>query len=112
MKTSYFAKIKGVYGEKFVSIAAKTPKDFKGVIYTKLAPKYDWWVEWKNGNYDNDWYIEKYKETVLSHLNPFEVVRILGRDAILCCYEKPGEFCHRHIVAEWLRSAGFEVEEY
>ena len=24
------------------------------------------------------------------------------RDIILCCYEKPGEFCHRHVLANWL----------
>ena len=29
----------------------------------------------------------------------------------LCCYEKPGEFCHRHLVADWLRKHGLEVEE-
>lgn len=23
-------------------------------------------------------------------------------NVILCCYEKKGDFCHRHIVAEWL----------
>lgn len=112
MKTSYFAKMKGVYGKELVSIANKTPDGFRGRIYKKLAPKYDWWIEWKNGDYDNDWYIKKYKETVLSKLDPDEVMWDLGDDAILCCYETPEKFCHRHIVAEWLREAGYEVEEY
>ncbi len=30
---------------------------------------------------------------------------------ILLCYEKTGDFCHRHLVAEWLREAKFDVEE-
>jgi hypothetical protein len=28
------------------------------------------------------------------------------------CYEKPGSFCHRHLVAEWLRENGFDCREY
>lgn len=36
-----------------------------------------------------------------------------GNDVALVCYEKPGEFCHRRIVAEWLKeTAGITVEEY
>ena len=27
-----------------------------------------------------------------------------GHDVILLCFEKPGEFCHRHLVAQWLKS--------
>lgn len=25
------------------------------------------------------------------------------QDVILCCYEKTGNFCHRYILADWLR---------
>jgi len=32
------------------------------------------------------------------------------RDIILCCYEKPGEFCHRHVLANWLADK-IEVKE-
>ena len=29
------------------------------------------------------------------------------------CYEKPGDFCHRHLVADWLESNfGWRVDEY
>lgn len=46
-------------------------------------------------------------------LTPYVVRTILeavakDRDIVLCCYEKPDEFCHRHILAEWL---GKDVEE-
>lgn len=35
------------------------------------------------------------------------------QDIVLLCYEKPGRFCHRHILAEWIKEkAGEEVEEY
>ena len=34
-----------------------------------------------------------------------------GQDVALCCYERPGEFCHRQMVAEWLKENGIGVEE-
>jgi uncharacterized protein (DUF488 family) len=30
---------------------------------------------------------------------------------ILLCYEKPGDFCHRHLVADWLTKNGLKTIE-
>ena len=30
---------------------------------------------------------------------------------IFLCFEKTGDFCHRHIVSSWLKYHGFECEE-
>ena len=30
----------------------------------------------------------------------------------LICYEKSEDFCHRHLVAYWLKCNGYECEEY
>ena len=39
------------------------------------------------------------KDSVLKNLEKLAG----GREEIaLVCYEKPGDFCHRHIVADWL----------
>ena len=36
-----------------------------------------------------------------------------GDDCVLLCYEKSGDFCHRHLVANWLSdNLGIEVKEY
>ena len=36
-----------------------------------------------------------------------------GKDVALCCYEKPGDFCHRHILAKWLtEKTGIEITEF
>ena len=36
-----------------------------------------------------------------------------GKDVALCCYEKPGEFCHRHLVAKWMNETlGLHIQEY
>jgi len=53
-----------------------------------------------------------YQAKVLFRLDPLQVAKELGQDSILLCWEKPEEFCHRIVVAEWLREAGIEVEEY
>lgn len=34
-----------------------------------------------------------------------------GNDIALMCYEKVGDFCHRHLVANWLNEKGLEVKE-
>ena len=32
---------------------------------------------------------------------------------VLLCYEKPTDFCHRHLFAEWLsQKAGIKIEEF
>lgn len=53
----------------------------------------------------------------MSHLKAYDVVNALynlsgGIDVALVCYERPQDFCHRHIVADWLRSNGIECNEY
>lgn len=36
-----------------------------------------------------------------------------GQDVALCCYEKPGDFCHRHILARWItENTGIEITEF
>lgn len=33
-------------------------------------------------------------------------------DIALICYEKPSDFCHRHLVADWLIKNGFKCREW
>lgn len=44
----------------------------------------------------------RYEKEVLNKLNPAEVYARLGSNAILLCWELPGKFCHRRLLAEWL----------
>lgn len=105
--TSYFAKMKKI-PENIVriSICGKAPEWYDGIQYKKLAPKYKFFMEWKE-NKDNNFYIEHFNSEVLDTLNAQDVFNKLkelsqGRDCVLLCYEKPGDFCHRHLVADWL----------
>jgi hypothetical protein len=109
MKTSYFAKSgHSVYG---VSIAGRCPDWFTGREYKKLAPKYWFFKKFKEDG-DEDYYIEQYQKCVLDTLDPQEVYNDLGNDAILLCWEKTEDFCHRHLVSRWLRDKlGIVIEE-
>jgi len=56
-------------------------------------------------------YREAYQK-ILDGLDPQEVFEDLREDAILLCWEAPGKFCHRRLVAEWLeKSLGVKVPE-
>ena len=35
-----------------------------------------------------------------------------GSNVALVCYEKPSDFCHRHLVAGWLCDNGMPCHEY
>ncbi len=72
----------------------------------------------RDANQTQEQYIERYKRLVLGSLRVENVVRDIGilsggRDAALLCYEKPGEFCHRHLLAQWItEQSGLEVTEW
>ena len=129
--TSYFGKIKSLPGNIIpISICGKAPDWYEGLQYKKLAPKYDFFIKWKE-NHDNDYYIKCFNEQVLDKLDAQKVVQELNNlidgimlnpkifhdkslipDIALICYEKPSDFCHRHLVADWLNKNGFECKEW
>ena len=120
--TSYFAKLKSFPGNIVpVSICGKAPDWYNGLQYTKLSPKYDFFIEWKK-SHDNDYYIKCFTEQVLEKLSAEQVVKelkllcsksgILNFDICLICYEKPEDFCHRHLVAEWLTQNDYPCKEW
>lgn len=115
--TGYFAKTKFYIeqGLQVVSIAGKAPDFYKGPKYPSLAPSYNMFMDWKKGKIDNMEYTELFKKH-LDTLDKEAVKRFLssfGKDVILLCYEKPGDFCHRHIVADWIENELYmRVDEY
>lgn len=113
--TSYFGACKRLPKEYVqVAICGGMTFPWPGLRYTKLAPRKSFFLEWKQ-NHDNDFYIRHFNDEVLSALTQDQVRRELadlvgGEDktVVLLCYERPGEFCHRHLVAKWLG----DVEEW
>lgn len=107
MKTSYFSKYKQGNG---ISIAVGTPNWFKGEKYPSLFPKWDFLNRYKQDG-DEVAYTQAYHEQVLSKLNPQQVYDDL-KDKVVLCWESSEKFCHRHIVAEWLKNElGVEIKE-
>lgn len=104
MQTSCFAKTKN--HQRAVSIARSSPRWFKGRRYMQLAPP---WSLVKME--DEKEYTKEYRK-ILDKLDPAMVLEDLGEGAILLCWEKAGEFCHRRLVAEWLEEhLGITVNE-
>ena len=80
---------------------------FVGKAIPALAPKRVFWEIWHNniGKISDEkntrYYIEQYYNQVLSKVNIEKLLQD-ETDPILLCYEKGQEFCHRHIVAEFI----------
>ncbi len=113
--TSYFAKYKGENG---ISIARYSPKWWNGDVYKDLAPNDDllfWWkslskIQQSNIEYIN-MYMMSYINNILNKLDVHKVAKDLD-GKVLLCYEKPNDFCHRHIIREWFNHNGYACEEW
>lgn len=116
--TSYFANLRHIPEDIVpIAICGKAPDFYTGLQYKKLAPKFDFFMQWKR-DHNNERYIEEFNKKVLSILDADKIVDELAKlsgnatNIALICYEKPNDFCHRHLVAEWLINNGYPCEEY
>ena len=117
--TGYFDRLKDYEqaGLIPICIAGYPPKgiNYTGIRFPALAPKKIWWQEWHDKKLGDDWYEQKYNETVLNGLSVVETAERLhsyGEDIILLCMEKPPQFCHRHLVAKWFHKHHIACREY
>lgn len=109
--TSYFAKLKYKPDNlTAVSIARFTPSWASDVkSYTLLAPTTNLLLGYKEGRVDQEAYISEYKRETLYRKPVPKILEDLlqlkeeeHEGVVLYCYEKPPQFCHRHIVADHL----------
>lgn len=115
--TSYFAKGKTLKANriKMISISLYPPTNVKCINMPQLAPTHS--ILYDKYRTDER-YSHRYQAEVLQKLDPQKVLADImaiaqGSDVALCCYEKPGDFCHRHLVAEWLKqNTGVDIDEY
>lgn len=96
---------------------------FEGKYIPELAPKLSFWKVWKENTskisgYENTmFYIREYYKEVLIGI---DIEEILSKEEnpILLCYEDFNEFCHRHVLAEYIelkygiKVTEIEVNEY
>lgn len=121
--TSYFANLKTLEkaGIKCVGICALPPAWFDGPNYASVAPSKDILFEMKK-DHNETRYRERYFNEILCayRFHPEYLIQGLASisgpehaDIALCCFEKPGDFCHRHLLAEWIKErTGIEITEY
>ena len=107
MKTSNFSRGSKLPGA--ISIARGTPWWFHGPRYGDLEPSWELIADGKAGRRAE--YTERYEREVLGRLDPARVAEeihaiVSPHEPILLCWEAPGEFCHRRIIARWLNAAG------
>lgn len=115
--TSYFARGKTLraQGIRMISVALFPPSHIKCAHLTQVAPTYS--ILYDKYRTDER-YTHRYFQEVLGKLDPHEILRMIttigqGSDVALCCYEKPGDFCHRHLLAQWLmENTGVVIEEF
>ncbi len=108
MKTSCF---KYYTGDDGVAICLYPPLYWDGLRFPALAPYRRTFFEKKEGKIDEKEYERRYREEVLSKLNPQEIYDTL-RNNVLLCWEESG-FCHRFIVARWIwENLSIEVPEW
>lgn len=105
--TSYFAKLDKIPKDIYpIAISCTVPNWVNIARYVPLAPPYSLLSRYKKDK-DSIAFEVEFRETVLGHLEKEKVLNQLeqisnGKDVVLMCYEKRGDFCHRHLVASWL----------
>lgn len=119
--TGYYAQMKKYKQADLVpvSIAYLTPVWYEGETCFELAPSRKLLKGYKAGEITQKEYIKQYKD-FLKTVKWGEVIEKLftisdhhdSKDLVLCCYEKPSDFCHRHLLAEYLTDHGMDVQEW
>jgi len=118
--TSYYGngKILNLYGVVKVRIAQFAPRFEKAhASCTCLAPSKNLLAASKSGSLGDGEFTAQYEKEI-SGLDAATVYKDLlelgsGRDVAILCYEKPPDFCHRHITANWFKDElGIELIEF
>ena len=104
--TSYFANWRKFPKDlKQVSIALYPPKSFENELL-ELAPTQKLLSDFKMQRITIEEYTKEFNQQ-LAKLNPQDV----KDNCILLCYEKSTDFCHRHLVRQWLNENNIKCEE-
>ena len=112
IQTSYFANYRNFPDGKLkISISRFTPTWFnEDYNALELAPSKELLLETKAGHVSDEEYTKRYFEETLSKLDPKKIANKY-KDSIFLCFESDGDFCHRHLVSEWLNENNINVDE-
>lgn len=108
--TSYYANYRKFKGMFRVSISRTAPSNSYDLQLTKLAPTAELLQNYKSNFITNEEYTSVYNNQLLRLENDGYIAKVvkdlstLQEDVVLLCYEKKGDFCHRHLLAEWFNN--------
>jgi len=98
----YVGNLISISGDKGRSIG------FVGKAIPELAPKKSFWNQWKENigkiseEENTRFYIQHYYDEVLSNVDVMDLLKD-EESPVLLCYEKGQQFCHRHVLAEYIQ---------
>lgn len=99
-----------------IGISLTIPEWYNGKYLKYLAPRSEMLGKFKqNGeSYSQRKYTRDYIDLLKArNVNPHQLIKKIPDGSILLCYETPGEFCHRRILADWVeRHTGFIIQEW
>jgi len=123
--TSYYGAMKNFTDDYLcVAISLYVPiiekENFK--VAREFAPDADLLKDFKSGKETQDGYKRRYVEHLFKMFTPEKLKRYIKEieekysdkydNMVFLCYEKPGDFCHRHIFAKILEIVcGIECKE-
>lgn len=101
-----------------VCITRHKPRWYDGLCCQSLRPSQLILDAYRINQITQDEYKHMYTQQVLLRLCPARIMNKLQRlvgsgcTPALMCYEKSGQFCHRHIVSDWLTAYGLPCIEW
>jgi len=112
--TSNYARNSG--NPKAIGISYVVPEWYEGTTMPKLAPMKAMINTFKR---KKDAYMERqYSYRYISllrsrNINANNLLEEIPDGSILLCYEAPGEFCHRRVLADWIEHhTGVHIQEW
>ena len=116
--TGYYSKVKEYEdaGYRTVSISITKPD---GVCLTgkipELCPSLKLFQRYRYGDVTEKEYTREYLEQ-LDKIGIREILMMIhtfGENVVLLCWEAPGRFCHRHILADYInKNSKLTVDEF
>lgn len=112
--TSYFSNHRNFGDLTPISIARFSPKWFEGECiydtqFKNIVPNRQLLNDFKHNNLSEVEYAQRYVKLIID-VN-FKLLYNSYQDYVFLCYEKKGDFCHRHVLRFIMNRFGFKMEE-
>lgn len=97
-----------------MAISCSMPDWYEGSRCGGLAPNWELVRGSKEGEISNQEYAHRYLDLIEDRgWTPHRIVNEFESGTVFLCYEKPGDFCHRRVMALWVReSLGLTIPEW